>query len=158
MSQPIFKGGKYMNCWIGIGRLTKKPELRKGSAEDSYVARATLAIDRDYKKDGSPSADFIHLTVYGKRGKTFATYLDKGNKISVRGRITTDSYEKDGKTIPTWCVVVDQFEFLEKKSDKNDSTKDTDGTPPPAPSTSTAEDDAFFAGLQNMSDDDLPWA
>ena len=142
-----------MNCWIGTGRLTKKPELRKGAAEDSYVARATLAVDREYKKDGSPTADFVQLIVYGKRGNTFATYLDKGSKVGIRGRLTTDSYGKDGKTVYTWGIVVDQFEFLEKKSDKDAST-----TAQAAKSDASAEDDeAFFAGLQNMSDEGLPW-
>lgn len=142
-----------MNCWIGVGRLTKKPDLRKGSAEDSYVARATLAVDRDYKIDGSPTADFIQLVIFGKRGNTFATYLDKGSKISVRGRITTDSYEKDGKKNYTWAVVVDQFEFLEKKSDREDTAQ-----APSSTSAASSSDDDFFAGLQNMGDDDLPWA
>lgn len=145
-----------MNCWIGIGRLTKKPELRKGSADDSYVARATLAVDRDYKVDGSPTADFIQLVIFGKRGNTFATYLDKGSKISARGRITTDSYEKDGKKNYTWAVVVDQFEFLEKKSDRDESQGAP--VPPHSPAPSSESDDDFFAGLQNMADDDLPWA
>lgn len=143
-----------MNCWIGTGRLTKKPELRKGAAEDSYVARATIAVDREYKKDGSPTADFIQLIVYGKRGNTFATYLDKGSKIGVKGRITTDSYEKDGRTVYTWGVVVDQFEFLEKKSDGTTASSSSRQT---ASAPSSESDDAFFAGLENMSDENLPW-
>lgn len=143
-----------MNCWTGTGRLTKKPDLRKGAAEDSYVARATIAVDREYKKDGSPSADFIQLIVYGKRGNTFATYLDKGSKIGVRGRITTDSYEKDGKMVYTWGVVVDQFEFLEKKSDGTSASSSSAHT---SSAPSSGSDEAFFAGLENMSDENLPW-
>lgn len=146
-----------MNCWTGTGRLTKKPELRKGAAEDSYVARATIAVEREYKKDGSPTADFVQLIVYGKRGNTFATYLDRGSKIGVRGRITTDSYEKDGKMIYTWGVVVDQFEFLEKKSERDAGTPNANTSTHAASSASTESDDAFFAGLENMSDSDLPW-
>lgn len=144
-----------MNCWTGTGRLTKKPDLRKGAADDSYVARATIAVDREYKKDGSPTADFIQLIVYGKRGNTFATYLDKGSKIGVRGRITTDSYEKDGKVVYTWGVVVDQFEFLEKRSDKETATA-ASSTSSPSPASSDS-DEAFFAGLESMADSDLPW-
>lgn len=146
-----------MNCWTGTGRLTKKPEMRKGAAEDSYVVRAIIAVDREYKSEGKPNADFIPLVIYGKRGKTFATYLDKGSKIAVRGRITTDSYEKDGKTQYSWCVTVDSFEFLDKKSDGKgpDAEKKSQYAAGPAPEVS---DEDFLKGLQNMTDDDLPWS
>ena len=42
-------------------------------------------------------------------------YLKKGTKILVSGRIQTGSYEKDGRTIYTTDVIVEEHEFVEPK-------------------------------------------
>ena len=48
------------NKWIGIGRLTKDPDVRF-SQEGTCVARYTVAIDRGFKKD---ETDFIPCVAF----------------------------------------------------------------------------------------------
>lgn len=98
-----------MNVWIGMGRLTKEPEITV-TAENT-IARYTLAVDRT--KD---TTDFIGCVAFGKNAEFAQTYLKKGTKIAVEGRIQTGSYKnKDGKTIFTTDVVVNRQEFVESK-------------------------------------------
>ncbi len=57
---------KYMNKVLLIGRLTRDPEIRYSQGEKSTaVARYTLAVDRNYKKDGEQGADFIPCVTFG---------------------------------------------------------------------------------------------
>ena len=43
-----------MNKWVGLGRLTKDPELRQ-TPNGTAVAGFTLAVDRDYRdRQGKP--------------------------------------------------------------------------------------------------------
>ena len=52
-----------------------------------------------------------------------AKYLHKGSLIGVKGRIQTSNYDgKNGKVYRT-DVVVDEFEFLEKKSEPKEEPK-----------------------------------
>jgi len=103
-----------MNKTIYTGRLTADPEVRY--AKDLCVARYTLAVDRKYKKDGEPSADFIRCVAFGKNGEFAEKYLKKGTKIAVTGRTQTGSYkDKDGKTVYTNDNVVEEHEFCESK-------------------------------------------
>lgn len=103
-----------MNKVILIGRLVKEPEVRY--AGETAVARYTLAVDRKYKKEGEPTADFINCVAFGKQGEFAEKYLNKGMKIAVTGRIQTGSYtNKDGQKVYTTDLVVEEYEFCESK-------------------------------------------
>ena len=107
-----------MNKVILIGRLTKDPEIRYSQgANTTCVARYTLAVDRKFKQEGQPTADFINCIAFGKLGEFAEKYLHKGVKIAVTGRIQTGSYKnKDGNTVYTTDVVVEEQEFCDSKS------------------------------------------
>ena len=116
-----------MNKVIEIGRLTKDPEVRysNGANGSTAVARYTLAVDRKFKQEGQPTADFINCIAFGKLGEFAEKYLHKGVKIAIVGRIQTGSYKnKDGNTIYTTDVVVEEQEFCESKSSQQSQNND----------------------------------
>lgn len=107
-----------MNKVIMIGRLTKDPELRYTNSGKA-VANYTLAVDRDYKKEGQPDADFIRCVAYDKGGEFAGKYLKKGTKIAIVGHIQTGSHEKNGQKVFTTDVIVEHHEFCESKKQGN---------------------------------------
>ena len=106
-----------MNRVILMGRLTKNPEIKyAGKDNDMAVARYTLAVNRRYKRDGEQEADFISCVTFGKSAEFAQKYLCKGIRIVIGGRISTGSYkDKDGKTIYTTDVIVEEHEFAQNK-------------------------------------------
>ena len=124
-----------MNRVILMGRLTRNPEIKYGGKDnDMAVARYTLAVNRRYKKDGEQEADFISCVVFGKGAEFAQKYLRKGMKVAVLGRISTGSYkDKDGKTVYTTDVIVEEHEFAQNKDsgagvDSSETSKtDKDG-------------------------------
>lgn len=107
-----------MNKWIGMGRLTRDPEVRYSSGDSPVaVARYTLAVDRRFKRDGEAGADFISCLCFGKSAEFVEKYLRKGTKMIVSGRIQTGNYtNKDGQKVYTTEVVVEEQEFAESKA------------------------------------------
>lgn len=106
-----------MNKVILMGRLTKDPDIRYGGANNSCVARYSLAVVRKFKQDGQPDADFINCVAFGKNGEFAEKYLHKGTKIVACGRIQTGSYtNRDGQKVYTTDVVVEEQEFAENKA------------------------------------------
>lgn len=103
-----------MNKWLGIGRLTADPEITNSSV---LIAKFTLAVDRQYKKEGQPEADFIRCTAFGKSAEFAQKFLHKGMKIGLEGRIATGSYEKDGVKHFTSEIIVEHVDFCEGKKD-----------------------------------------
>ena len=103
-----------MNKVILMGRLTANPEIRE--AQDTKVARYTLAVDRRFKKDGEKNADFLRCVAFGNDAVFAEKYLGQGKKIVVTGRLKTGSYKnRDGATVYTTDVVIESQEFAESK-------------------------------------------
>lgn len=116
-----------MNKVILVGRLTKDPEIR--ATENTTIAMYSLAVDRKFKRDGEPTADFITCKAFGRCGEFAEKYLHKGTKIAIVGRIQTGSYtNKDGNKVYTTDVIVDEHEFVESKANNQEETKPTDNT------------------------------
>ena len=137
-----------MNKVIEIGRLTKDPEIRYSQgANTTCIARYTLAVDRKFKQEGQPTADFIKCIAFGKLGEFAEKYLHKGTKIAVVGRIQTGSYtNKDGNTVYTTDVVVEEQEFCESKSSNQSKGNDR---------PQTSSDD--FMNIPDGVEDGLPF-
>ena len=115
-----------MNLFMGIGRITKKPELRY-TTSNMAVVKFTLAINRDTKnKQGEYETDFISCVAYNKTAELISKYLDKGSQIAIEGKIQTGSYEKDGKKTYTTDIVVERLTFLEKKQETTQSATQTE--------------------------------
>lgn len=56
-----------MNKAVLVGRLTRDPEVRYSQGDNTTaVARYTVAVDRRFKRDGEPTADFIPCVVFGR--------------------------------------------------------------------------------------------
>ena len=116
-----------MNKVIEMGRLVREPEIRYSQgANTTCIARYTLAVDRKFKQEGQPNADFINCIAFGKLGELAEKYLHKGVKIAVTGRIQTGSYtNKDGQKVYTTDVVVEEQEFCESKPQSNSQPQPT---------------------------------
>ena len=106
-----------MNKVILMGRLTRDPEVRYSSGDNSMaVARFTLAVDRRFRRDGEASADFLNCVSFGKTAEFAEKYFRQGLKVLVTGRIQTGSYtNRDGQKVYTTDVVVEEQEFVESK-------------------------------------------
>ncbi len=103
------------------GRLTRDPEVRYTSGQNPLaVANFSVAVNRRYKQQGQPDADFIPCTAFGKAAEFIEKYFRKGMKIEVVGRITTGSYtNRDGNKVYTWGITVEEAEFGESKSSQH---------------------------------------
>lgn len=106
--------------------MTRDPDIRYSQGENTTcVARYTLAVDRKFKQEGQPNADFINCIAFGKLGEFAEKYLHKGTKIAIVGRIQTGSYtNKDGQKVYTTDVVVEEQEFCESKSSNQSQGND----------------------------------
>ena len=101
-----------------LGRICHDLEL-KTSGENKYT-RFNVAINRRYtKEDGTRDADFIGCVAWNNSAETIVKYFKKGNQIGIVGRLQSGSYDdQDGKKRYTTDVIVEEFDFVEKKSDE----------------------------------------
>lgn len=107
-----------------IGRITKDLELKKTQSGVS-MTDFTLAVNRVYKQDGQPDADFIRIKAWKKKAEVLCQYCGKGHQIGVSGRIETGSYiDKNGSTVYTTDVVAEDIYFLGSKQKETDEREE----------------------------------
>ena len=145
-----------MNKVILMGRLTRDPEIRYSQGERSTaVARYSLAVNRTFKRDGEPDADFINCVAFGRTGEFIERYGHKGTKFVVEGRIQTGSYtNRDGVKVYTTEVVVEEQEFAESKNASSANTQSYQAAPAPAPSADAGDG---FMNIPDGIDEELPF-
>ena len=69
-----------MNKVILMGRLAREPEVRYSQGtEPLAIARYTLAVNRRFKRQGEPEADFINCVAFGKTGEFAEKYFKKAS-------------------------------------------------------------------------------
>ena len=137
-----------MNKVLLMGRLTKEPEVRYSKGpEPLAVAKYTLAVNRRFKRQGEPEADFINCIAFGKLGEFAERYFTKGQMISITGRLQVRSWEdKNRQKHWTTEVIVEEQYFAESK--KESSEKIPAGQP---------DIDGFYPIDESIEDDDLPF-
>lgn len=127
-----------MNHLTIIGNLTKTPETRT-TQSGSTVCTFTVAVNRRGKDSGT---DFFRVSAWNKLGESCQSYLDKGRKVAVVGRVSVSTYQvSDGTTRASLDVMAEEVEFLSPKGEDNPQQA--------APAQQ---------GWTQVDDDDLPWA
>ena len=140
-----------MNKWIGMGRLTRDPEVRYGQSGNA-VANFSIAVDRRFKRDGEAQADFFNCTAFGKTGEFVEKYLKKGIKVVVDGELQNNNYEdKNGTKHYSVQIIVNQIEFAESKSSQTNSNDTAE------PEANAPADDGFM-NVPDGIDEELPFA
>lgn len=144
-----------MNKVILMGRLTKDPELRYTSGNNTAVASFTIAVNRRFSQESQPQADFIPIVAWSKTAEFCAKYFTKGQQVAVVGRIQTRTWDdNEGKRHYVTEVIAEEAYFADSK--KSGEAGGNFGGPVPktysdAPATSG---DGFYPMDE---DDELPF-
>lgn len=145
-----------MNKVIMMGRLTRDPEIRYSQgANATAVARFSIAIDRRFKREGEPDADFFNCVAFGKTAEFVEKYLKQGTKVALTGRVENDNYtNKDGQKVYGTRICVEECEFAESKGNSSNETEKTQNT---AKSEARHEPGEGFMNIPDGLEEELPF-
>lgn len=138
-----------------MGRLTRDPELNYTNSGDPLaVAKYSLAVNRKFKRQGEPDADFINCVAFGKSAEFASNYFRKGQLVSVVGRLQIKSWDdNEGKKRWSTDVAIEEQFFAESKA-KSEMGNTSTNTPKP---DTNAPNDGFYPIDETIGDDDLPF-
>src|SRR5260221_6888900 len=104
-----------MNKVILIGHLGKDPEMSYTLA-GLAVTKFTLAVNHYSKSqigEKQEETDWYGITAFGKQAETCNSYLKKGSKAYVEGRLSTRKYtDRNGAERISLDVVLSEMENL----------------------------------------------
>lgn len=101
-----------MNNVSLVGNLVRDVELRY-TKNGTPAAHYTIAIN-----GYNDSVDYVPCITFGSFAGKMDIYVGKGNKLGVKGHLSSGSYEKNGIKISTLEVVTDEVEIITWKDDQ----------------------------------------
>lgn len=139
-----------MQKFMAIGRLTGNPTVRYTNGNEPVcIATFSLAVNRRFKRDGQPEADFFNCTAFRKTGELVEKYCHKGMKVAIEGELQNDNYtNKNGEKVYSTRILVDSLEFCENKSQDTQST---------APANQYAGSEDGFMQIPDSVAEELPF-
>lgn len=137
-----------LNKVILMGRLTRDPEKRYTPSNQMPIASFSLAVTRNYARQGEErQTDFINITAFGRTAEFVSNYFRKGQLVAVAGRIQTRSWDdSEGKKRYATDVIAEEVHFAEAKRDS-------------APTGNSFDGNQDIQGFEptDFNDDDLPF-
>lgn len=139
-----------MNLFIGIGRLTKEPEMKiipNGIATTTF----TIAITRTHtSQNEEKKVDYINCVAWNKQAENINKYCSKGSQVAVKGRIQVRSYkDTNGNNRYITEVICNSVAFLSSNSSSSSSSNSFNSMQ--NKTTKSSED------ILEFTDDDLPF-
>ena len=106
-----------MNKSIFIGRMATDPKVMS-SAGKKTVAYFRIAVERNFKQEGAPNADYFSCVTFGERAEFVAKYFYKGKKIALEGEMHNDNYTgNSGEKVYGMRLLVNDIEFVDSKDE-----------------------------------------
>lgn len=152
-----------MNKVILMGRLTADPELKYTNTSNIPVCRFSIAVDRQFAKQGEEKqTDFFRIVAWRSTAEFASRYFKKGMRVLVEGWIKNDTYDDNqGVKHYTFEIQADRVFFADGKRDESGNggfsqqpqyrAPEQQGQPAMQPESG----DGFFPLSED--DDDLPF-
>ncbi|GHU50800.1 hypothetical protein AGMMS49975_02580 [Clostridia bacterium] len=132
-----------MNKVILMGRLTRDPEVRYSQGDEPVaITSYTLAVNKRFKRENEPDADFIPCKALGKSGEFAGKYFKKGQQVAVSGRISVRQYEDKAGNRQYFTEVIAEDQYFA-------DSKNSGGGVPSSPDLS---DDYYVSAAKAQSD------
>jgi len=117
-----------MNKIMLIGNLGRDPEMNY-TPEGTAVAKFSIAVRRFKKSstgEGQDEADWFNIVAWRDLAERSSTYLKKGQKVFIEGRLSIRKYtDKNGIERTAIEVIATDMEFLTPK-DRQTSASSSD--------------------------------
>jgi single stranded DNA-binding protein len=115
-ANPHLSGGamsRSINKMILVGNVGRDPDIQT-TANGTKVAHFSVATSRRIpRNDGfEERTEWHRLTLWGRLADLAEDYVRKGDRIYVEGRMEYGSFEKNGVTVPTAEVHVNELVLL----------------------------------------------
>ena len=140
-----------MNKVFLIGHLGRDPELTF-TTNGTAVLKFSLATTENRKvgDNWESQTEWHRVVMFGKRAEAVNSYLQKGSKVHIEGKIKYGNYEKDGIKHYTTDIIAYGLLMLDKKEDR--------GTEPSSQPQQTAQQQPKQSTYEpDPSEDDLPF-
>jgi single-strand DNA-binding protein len=118
-----------INRVVVVGRLTRDPDLRAlpsgASVCDLRIAVNSARKDPDGEWTEKPN--YFDVSIFGARAETVASYMHRGSRVGVDGRLDWREWETDEQTKrQAVSIIADTVQFLDGRETHSDDGDEGD--------------------------------
>jgi single-strand DNA-binding protein len=143
-----------------VGRLTRDPELRHLPSGDP-ICSIRLAVSsraRDESGNWGDRSNYFDVTVFGRQAETASTYLAKGRRIGVDGRLSWREWQaQDGTKRQSVEVVANDLFFLDSRGEGGRAPDEGGADEPGVPVAAGGGNGTRPAPADAGADPDIPF-
>lgn len=141
------------NTCIFCGNVVRDSELKTSQGGTSFTNNA-IAVNNGY--GDNKRTDFFNFTIFGKRAESFCKFVQKGNRIAIQCEAQQRNYtDKSGNKVSTIDFLVNDWEFIQSKSESNSTTT---SAPQVASNPASAPvGDTSFIDIEDGVGEELPF-
>lgn len=113
-----------LNQIVLVGRIARGPEFKELEG-GKKVVNITLAVPRSFKNiDGEYETDFLMCSLWDAVASNVNEYCKVGDLVGVKGRVSSNTYEKDGQKHYSMDIIGEKVTFLTSKKSDEEKKKD----------------------------------
>lgn len=143
------------------GNLTRDPELRQTQGGTPILSFGVAVNDKRKNQQGEwvDYPNFVDCVVFGLRAEKLATFMTKGMKVAIEGKLHYQSWEKDGQKRSKLEVVVDNIDFMSKPPQQQQPYNVPQQQVPQAPQQAQPQQQVAYSAppAADVYDEDIPF-
>lgn len=143
------------------GNLTRDPELRQTQGGTPILSFGVAVNDKRKNQQGEwvDYPNYVDCVVFGLRAEKLATFMTKGMKVAIEGKLHYQSWEKDGQKRSKLEVVVDNIDFMSKSSQQQQPYNVPQQQVPQAPQQAQPQQQVAYSAptAADVYDEDIPF-
>lgn len=147
-------------CVFG-GNVVRDTELKTSQGGTSFTNNA-IAVNSGY--GDNKRTDFFNFTIFGKRAESFCKFVQKGNRIAIQCEAQQRNYtDKNGNKVSTIDFLVNDWEFMQSKSESNSAIPSGSQASSPASAPQVSDPasapvgDTSFVDIEDGVGEELPF-
>ena len=101
------------------GNLTREPEVRSAHSGTSILSFGMAVNDRrknNQTGEWEDKPNFVDVIVFGRRADSLSRILTKGMKVTVNGKLSYSSWERDGQKRSKLGVVAEDVDIMSQRN------------------------------------------
>jgi len=151
---------KDFNQAIVMGNLTRDPEMRT-TPSGQNVTSFSVATNRSWQDQSGERKDAVeyhNVVAWGKLGELVNSYLKKGRKVLVVGRLQTRNWDaEDGSKRNRTEIVATDINFVGGQAEAGDFSNDEMNQESPAKAAKKEDTSMDDLGDGDINLDDIPF-
>lgn len=136
-----------VNTCALVGNIVRDPDVKATTSGHTVMNFSIAVNERERNQQTGEYEDvpsYFECTMFGNRAEAVSRFIGKGSKVAVRGHLKQRRWEKDGQRRSKVEVIVEDLDFMSRRSEEPTYEEPYRASAPQAPAMDFFDSDCPF--------------